>query len=121
MIHQKLARLVAAGALLGSLVLSAQADEKMSGKMDKMSGAKMFGKMDKMAGGKMSGKMMSCPACKMMSGKMSGTDKMEMDHMSSMMTPAEKKTMMGMSASEKALLMKAMKAGMMHGKTMGKM
>ena len=103
--------LCAAGLLAATLNLPAKAEDKMSG--DKMSGGKMMG-------GKMDGKM-SCAACKMMGGKMSGGDKMEMDHMMSMMSPAEKKTMMGMSAAEKALMMKAMKAGMMHGKMSGKM
>ena len=109
--------LCAAGLLAATLNLPAKAEDKMSG--DKMSGGKMAG--DKMSGGKMAGDKMSCAACKMMGGKMSGGDKMEMDHMMSMMSPAEKKTMKGMSAAEKALMMKAMKAGMMHGKMSGKM
>ena len=118
--------LCAAGLLAATLNLPAQAEDKMSGgkMMDhKMSDSKMSG--DKMGGKmmdhKMGGKMMSCPACKMMGSKMSGGDKMQMDHMMSMMSASEKKTMMRMSASEKALMMKAAKAGMMHGKMSGKM
>lgn len=91
---------------------------KMDSKMDHKMNHKMAPKMDhKMSGGH----MMSCPACKMMGNKMSAMDKKEIDHMASMMSSSEKKTYAKMSASEKALLGKAMKAGMMHGKTMGMM
>ena len=98
------------------------ADEKMKmgGKMDKMSG-KMAPKMDKMDHKMSGGKMMSCPACKMMDNKMSDMDKKEMGHMMSMMSASEKKTYNAMSPAEKALVTKAAKAGLMHGKMMGKM
>ena len=93
----------------------AMAQSKMSG--GKMSGGhSMMG--GKMSGGKMMGghMMMSAADKKTMMGMTAAEKKVCMMPMGAKMTAAQKKTMMGMSASEKACATKMMKMhSSMHG------
>jgi len=84
---------------------------------------------DKMSGGKMSGgSMMSSGKMAPRPMAMTASEKMMMNQMMAKMTASEKKTMMSMSAAEKAVCMKMcrmsgamMHQSMMNGKMKGKM